>query len=147
MKARTIGVLAKEVGVSVETIRFYERTGLLKRPPQPPGGWRVYDEEAVRAVRYIRMARRMGFSLRSLGELGQQLRNRSDFCRDFHSALEHRLRQTEREMHRLARVHVGLTRIRARCLACSCRRECLILRRIPLETPPECRDATTSAKR
>lgn len=147
MIARTIGVLAKQVGVNVETIRFYERTGLLKRPPQPPNGWRVYSEEALRTVRLIRMARRMGFSVKSLGELGRLPRNPSGFCSDFHSAVERQLRQTEREMRRLDRVRIGLTRIRARCLACSCRRECPILRRIPTGPHPERRDASTSAKR
>lgn len=146
MKARTIGVLAREVGVNVETIRFYERTGLLKRPPQPPRGWRVYGEEAVWAVRTIRRARQMGFSLRTLGELGEHLRDGSGFCHDLHATLDRQLLLVEREMGRLAGIQAELTRIRARCQACSSRRNCPILSRLPVATPSECRRATTSAK-
>jgi MerR family mercuric resistance operon transcriptional regulator len=146
MRARTIGVLAREVGVNVETIRFYERTGLLKRPPRPPRGWRVYGEEAVWTVRIIRMARRMGFSLRTLGELGEHLRDGSGFCHDFRSTLDRQLAIVERDMSRLADIQAELTRIRARCQACSSHSNCPILGRLPAAKDPECRRAKTSVK-
>jgi len=147
MKARTIGMLAREVGVNVETIRFYERTGLLKRPPQPPRGWRVYGDEAVWTVRYIRTARRVGFSLETLRELLPRLQDGPDFCRDFHASLERQVVRIDREMARLAHVRSQLTRIRARCQACSSDRDCPILRRYRHSSRPGCRPAETSARR
>lgn len=145
MRARTIGVLAREVGVNVETIRFYERTGLLKQPLQPPRGWRVYDEGAVWTVRYIRTARRVGFSLETLRELIPHLQDGADFCRDFHLSLERQQLRIERELARLLRVRSQLTRIRSRCQACSHDTDCPILRRYPNARPGR-RPAIMSAR-
>ncbi len=70
-RIRTIGRLAEEAGVGVETIRFYERRGLLKQPRRPAdGGFRQYEDDAVRRLRYIRIGR--GFGL-SLGEIERLL--------------------------------------------------------------------------
>lgn len=54
-RPRTIGRLAEEAGVSVETIRFYERRGLLRQPRTPVSGWRVYDPSAVWTLHYINL--------------------------------------------------------------------------------------------
>ncbi|GEM_PF-97733 len=69
MKELTIGALARAAGVNVETIRFYERRGLLSRPPKPEGGYRRYPAEAVNQVRFIKGAQRLGFSLKEISEL------------------------------------------------------------------------------
>ncbi len=69
MKELTIGALAKAAGVNVETIRFYERKGLLSRPPKPEEGYRRYPMEAVKQVRFIKGAQRLGFSLKEIAEL------------------------------------------------------------------------------
>jgi len=69
MKELTIGKLAKTAGVNVETIRFYERKGLLSRPPKPEEGYRRYPIEAVKQVRFIKGAQRLGFSLKEIIEL------------------------------------------------------------------------------
>ena len=59
----TIGALAAAAGVGVETIRFYQRKGLLDEPDRPPGGIRRYGERDVARVRFIKSAQRLGFSL------------------------------------------------------------------------------------
>lgn len=69
MKGLTIGALARAAGVIVETIRFYERKGLLPRPPKPEDGYRRYPVEAVKQVRFIKGAQRLGFSLKEIAEL------------------------------------------------------------------------------
>ena len=68
-KGFTIGTLARAAGVNVETIRFYERKGLLHRPPKPEDGYRKYPAEAVKQVRFIKGAQRLGFSLKEIAEL------------------------------------------------------------------------------
>ena len=68
-KGLTIGALARAAGVNVETIRFYERRGLLRRPPKPEEGYRKYPFEAVKQVRFIKGAQRLGFSLKEIAEL------------------------------------------------------------------------------
>lgn len=69
MKGLTIGALAKAAGVNVETIRFYERRGLLSKPPKPEEGFRRYTNEAVKQVRFIKGAQRLGFSLKEIADL------------------------------------------------------------------------------
>ena len=59
----TIGVFAKAAGVNVETIRFYQRKGLLPEPDKPDGSRRRYGEADVTRVRFVKSAQRLGFSL------------------------------------------------------------------------------------
>ncbi|MFW7382237.1 MAG: MerR family transcriptional regulator [Oligoflexus sp.] len=69
-KAMTIGKLAKKVGVGVETIRFYEREGLLPRPTLVGGsGYRQYAPENIQRLSFIRQAKDLGFSLKEIKEL------------------------------------------------------------------------------
>jgi MerR family transcriptional regulator, mercuric resistance operon regulatory protein len=65
----TIGALAKKAGVNIETIRFYQRRGLLVEPEKPLGGIRHYTESYVRRVRFIKQGQKLGFSLDEIVEL------------------------------------------------------------------------------
>lgn len=65
----SIGALAAKAGVSVETIRFYQRTGLLAQPARPSRGMRRYDPEAAHRIRFIKVAQTWGFSLADIAEL------------------------------------------------------------------------------
>ncbi len=65
----TIGGLAKALGVGVETVRYYQRRGLLAEPPRPPGEVRRYGEADVKRLRFIRSAQTAGFTLSEIKEL------------------------------------------------------------------------------
>ncbi len=70
MRDLTIGEAARRAGVGIETIRFYERRGLIEQPAKPEGsGFRIYPAEAVKRIRFIRQAQQLGFSLREIAEL------------------------------------------------------------------------------
>jgi MerR family mercuric resistance operon transcriptional regulator len=69
MKPLTIGHLAKDAGVNVETVRYYERRGLLPSPPRSVSGYRLFLTEALRRLRFIRRAQELGFSLGEIREL------------------------------------------------------------------------------
>lgn len=69
MTSLTIGTLAKQAGVGVETVRFYERRGLVRRPTRPQGGYRAYPAEAIGRIRFIRNAQALGFTLQEVKEL------------------------------------------------------------------------------
>ncbi len=74
MGSRTIGGLARDGGVGVETVRYYQRRGLLETPERPAGatfggGVRRYGDEAVRRLRFIRSAQTAGFTLEQIAEL------------------------------------------------------------------------------
>lgn len=69
-KRRTIGALAKEAGVNVETVRYYERRGLLEQPEQEPDQrWRDYPDEALSLLCFIKRAQQLGFSLKEIERL------------------------------------------------------------------------------
>jgi len=65
----TIGGLARAAGVGVETVRYYQRRGLLPEPPRPPGEVRRYGESDMRRLRFIRSAQAAGFTLNEIKEL------------------------------------------------------------------------------
>jgi MerR family mercuric resistance operon transcriptional regulator len=65
----TIGRLAKEAGINLETVRYYERQGLMPKPPRTASGYRLYPANAVRRLMFIKRAQELGFSLRDVREL------------------------------------------------------------------------------
>lgn len=69
MSALTIGRLAEGAGVNVETIRYYERRGLLPEPHRTESGYRQYSPDAVRRIRFIKRAQALGFTLDEIAEL------------------------------------------------------------------------------
>ncbi len=73
----TIGKLAKAARVNVETIRYYQRRGLVGEPRKPPGGQRRYSPEAVERIGFIRRAQQLGFSLAEVKDLLQYSDGRS----------------------------------------------------------------------
>ena len=77
-----IGKLARRAGVGVETIRFYERQGLLAAPIRKDSGYRLYPEHVLGRIRFIKRAKELGFSLREIKELLELRRNSSAPCED-----------------------------------------------------------------
>lgn len=69
MQAMTVGKLAKRTGVAVETLRYYERRGLLPQAERTESGYRLFRPEAVQRLRFIRRAQTLGFSLDEISEL------------------------------------------------------------------------------
>lgn len=69
MESLTIGQLAKHAGVGVETVRFYEREGLIPEPPRRRSGYRDYPQGTVDRILFIRRAKELGFTLKEISEL------------------------------------------------------------------------------
>ncbi len=69
MKALKRGNLAKMAGVNIETIRYYEKQGILPEPDRSPSGYRQYDEETVNQIRFVKRAQQLGFSLSEIKQL------------------------------------------------------------------------------
>jgi len=65
----TTGLLASEAGLNIETVRFYERTGLLDKPQRTPAGYRQYPRAEIARLRFIKRAQQLGFSLQEIHEL------------------------------------------------------------------------------
>jgi MerR family mercuric resistance operon transcriptional regulator len=66
---RTISDLARDADVNVETIRYYERIGLLRQPPKPARGWRRYEDSALHRILFVKRAQHLGFTLAEIQEL------------------------------------------------------------------------------
>ena len=64
--SRTISKIAKEIGINIETVRFYERKGLIKQPVKPLQGYRQYPTETVNRIRFIRRSQELGFTLNEI---------------------------------------------------------------------------------
>ena len=75
----TIGQVAKKSGRGVETIRFYQKEGLILEPQRPQNGFRQYPTEVVQEILFIRRAKELGFSLKDIAEL-MSLRDQKDAC-------------------------------------------------------------------
>ncbi|MCC7845776.1 Hg(II)-responsive transcriptional regulator, partial [Klebsiella pneumoniae] len=109
----TIGVFAKAAGVNVETIRFYQRKGLLPEPDKPYGSIRRYGEADVTRVRFVKSAQRLGFSLDEIAEL-LRLED-GTHCEEASGLAEHKLKDVREKMADLARMEAVLSE-----LVCAC---------------------------
>ena len=69
MKTNTIGRVADRAGISVETVRYYERQGLIQQPDTPPSGFREYPEDTVQRILFIRRGKELGFTLQEIADL------------------------------------------------------------------------------
>lgn len=80
MQALQIGRVAQRTGLSVDTIRFYEKAGLLPRPARSSGGYRLYGEHEIADLEFIQKAQRLGFSLNEIRELFAIRRHPDEAC-------------------------------------------------------------------
>ena len=113
MSEMTIGRLAKAAGSHIETIRYYQRRGLLDEPRRPPGSVRRYGEASVARLRFIRRAQDMGFSL---DEVKVLLRlERSPGCRDARALAASKLAAVDQRIADLQKVKATLRRLVSQC--------------------------------
>lgn len=112
-KSDSIGGLAAAAGVNVETVRYYQRRGLLGEPPRPPGEIRRYGEEHVRRLRFIRSAQAAGFTLDQIGEL-LALDATDDRARARQLA-ELRIAELDAQIQHLGNVRTSLQRLAREC--------------------------------
>jgi len=91
----TIGRLARAAGVNVETVRYYQRVGLLEEPPRPTGGYRTYPPDTVERIRFIKRAQKLGFRLQEIREL---LELGEASCRDVQQRARRKREQIDRQI-------------------------------------------------
>ena len=116
MKDLTIGAAARQAGVGVETIRFYERRGLIAQPPKPPGaGFRVYSPEQVRRIKFIRQAQQIGFSLRETQELLSLRADPRADCSAVRDQAMAKLEEVRRKVEQLQQIGAALETVIAAC--------------------------------
>ncbi len=127
MKALTIGKVAKQAEVGVETIRFYERSGLLDEPPRNRSGYRQYQPEAIIKLRFIKKAKQLGFSLKEIGELIALRHKPGATCGDVRRQAEEKIRNIEEKIHDLGKMKEALLELTCQCSGDGPVTECPIL--------------------
>jgi MerR family mercuric resistance operon transcriptional regulator len=113
MQAFTISGLAQAAGVNVETIRFYQRRGLLTEPDKPLGGIRRYGDTEVARVLFVKAAQRIGFTLDEVAQLLQL--DDGTQCAEARVIAEHKLADVRARLADLQRIETTLTQLVERC--------------------------------
>jgi MerR family mercuric resistance operon transcriptional regulator len=122
-----IGEVARAARVNIQTLRYYERRRLLRPPQREPNGYRRYDGEAVRIVRFVKQAQALGFSLKEIKELLALRLDPRRSCGDVRVRAEAKLADIDQKIAGLRAMKVTLTRFIAACSGRGPVRECPIL--------------------
>lgn len=127
MQPFTIGSVASRAGVGVETVRFYERQGLIPQPPRRESGYRQYSEETVARLRFIQRAKALGFSLREIRELLSLRVDPTAHSGEVKARAQAKIADVEEKIRTLTRIKEILARLSAACDGCAPMRACPIL--------------------
>ena len=111
----SIGILAKRLGVNVETIRYYERVGLLPAPPRSAGGYRLYGSAHAERLQFVRRARDLGLSLDEVRRLLDLADQKSKSCGKVHDLAAHHLADIRVRIADLKRMERVLSRLVQAC--------------------------------
>lgn len=127
MKTMTIGQLAKRTGVGIETIRFYERRGLIENPPRRPSGYREYPEDVLARLEFIRRAKELGFSLKEISELLSLRIDPETTCGDLKRRAEQKIGDVDERIRSLKKIRQALARLARTCTGTGPQSECPIV--------------------
>jgi Hg(II)-responsive transcriptional regulator len=109
------GELATEAGVNVETLRYYERRGILAKPRRLPSGYREYPSNAVRLLRFVKRAQCLGFTLHEIEELLRLRENKRASCSEVKAAAETKIADIETKIASLRSMKRALGVLVAAC--------------------------------
>ena len=121
----TIGRLADEAGVNVETIRYYQRRGLMAEPDKPTSGHRRYASDAIKRVRFIKRAQVLGFTLDEVGSLLEL--DEACACTETRELATHKLQVIEEKLADLKAMRKALTALLRQCDVGTTRGDCPII--------------------
>ncbi|MEO7725966.1 MAG: MerR family DNA-binding protein [Burkholderiales bacterium] len=123
----TIGKVADQGGVNVQTIRYYERRGLLPKPARTAAGYRKYSDDAVRRLRFIRQAQALGFSLIEIEELLSLRMQPGTTCGDIRQHARQKMAAVDNKITELQRIKDALCALAMACQGKGPTSECPIL--------------------
>ncbi len=111
----TIGQVARAAGVGVETVRFYERKGLIEQPEKPMFGRRSYPPETVARIRFIRRAKELGFTLKEIAELLELRMDPGKSCAEVRARALAKTADIDRKIETLGRMRRALADLASAC--------------------------------
>ena len=110
-----ISEVARQSNVNVQTVRYYERRGLLPAPKRRPSGYREYSSDAVRLVRFIKRAQELGFSLRDIGELIELRKHPAQNCASVRAAASRKVDDVVDRIRQLTAMQKALEQLTRAC--------------------------------
>lgn len=129
----SIGQVARNTGVSVETVRFYEKQGLIEPPRRTAAGYRQYPPGTVRRVRFIQRAKDVGFTLKEIGELLALRRKPGTSCADVKLRATRKIELIDQRIRDLTEIRDALTRMAIKCSGRGALSDCPILEELETE--------------
>jgi MerR family mercuric resistance operon transcriptional regulator len=127
MKTMTIGQVARAAGVGVETVRFYEREGLLQEPARKESGYRQFTDDVVARLRFIKRAKDLGFTLKEIKDLLALRVDPETTCAEVRERARAKIADVETKIVDLQRIKKALVKLRTSCRGSGPTSECPIL--------------------
>ncbi len=115
MNSLKTGELAKQAGVNVETLRFYEREGLLAEPPRRASGYREYPPATVQRIRFIQRAKELGFTLREIKGLLELRVDPDTTCAEVREQAAEKIAEVKQKISDLKRIERALNKLMNSC--------------------------------
>jgi MerR family transcriptional regulator, copper efflux regulator len=131
----TIGELAKRANVHVETLRYYERRGMIPKTRRSVANYRLYSPENLRQVKFIKQAQGLGFSLKEIKKLLALRATPRAKCADVRAYASQKIQDIDAKIHSLARMRVALKNLQDQCSGRGPATECPILESLESEQP------------
>lgn len=127
MSGLTIGRVARGAGLAIDTVRYYEREGLIEKPARTSSGYRQYPADAVARLRFIRQAKELGFTLSEIRELLALKVAPGKSCADIRARAEAKIADIEQRVAQLTRMKRALAKLAMACTGRGPTSECPIL--------------------
>jgi MerR family copper efflux transcriptional regulator len=127
MNGLTIGEVAELAEVHIETLRYYERRGLIEEPPRSASNYRLYPEDAVRRLRFIKRAQELGFSLKDIKELLSLRATPEAECGEIRAHAEAKIKDINEKVRALMAMKSTLSKLVTECSGEGPLTECPIL--------------------
>jgi MerR family copper efflux transcriptional regulator len=127
MQSLTTGQLAKQAGVNIETIRYYERKGLIPKPHRRDSGYRQYPEAMITRILFIKHAKTLGFSLKEIKELLSLKHDPKTPCSEVRKRAESKIEDIDEKIRTLQKMKKALFKLTKSCTGSGPARECPIL--------------------
>ena len=127
MQTLSIGQLARKAGVNVETIRFYERKGLIPEPPRRESGYRQYAKSEVARLKFIKRAQELGFTLKEIAELLALRVDPQTTCAEVKNQAETKIARIDEKLRALEKMKAALVMLAGTCTGAGPISDCPIL--------------------
>jgi MerR family copper efflux transcriptional regulator len=127
-ESMTIGKISKATDIGIETIRNYERQGLIPPPKRSSSGYRLYPKSSIQRLRFINQSKSLGFSLSDIGEILSLSSTSNTSCGEVQEHIQTKIKDIDKRIERLLRIKQALEKLENQCNENPSSEECPILK-------------------